>query len=275
MSFDGSQYWRNRNDGRTDLTAVGQKSFGSAYNQIIYLRRLEVLDELLMENFANLEHDRIADIGCGNGFYTRYYQEKGVKKYTGLDISESTINKLKKEYPEFEFFKCDVTSEDFVHGEKFDVICFFDVLYHIVDDDEALQALVNISGMMGHDNSRLIIFDQLASSEVRLSRHVVFRGRKKFLEMVDQAGLEVTDKKKLFIFLVPPVFGYSIIDFTIAGFYKILGIIIFKRAVVGKLLAKWILKLDRALIKKGVVIPNHEAIILKKKITGKINGDKY
>ncbi len=272
MSFDGSQYWRNRNDGRTDLTAVGQKSFGSAYNQIIYLRRLEVLDELLSENCANLEHNRIADIGCGNGFYTRYFHKKRANKYTGLDISETTINKLKKEYPELEFIKCDITLKDFVHGEKFDLICFFDVLYHIVDDGRALQALVNISGMMRNDDSRLIIFDQLASSEVRLSRHVIFRSRKNFLDMVDQAGLEVTDKRKLFIFLVPPVFGYSIVDFIIAGFYKILGIIIFKRAVVGKLFAKWILKLDSVLIKMGVLIPNHEAIVLKKKETTKISG---
>lgn len=270
MSFDGSQYWRNRNDGREDLTAVGQKSFGSAYNQIIYSRRLEVLDELLSENFADLEHDRIADIGCGNGFYTRYFHEKDVKKYIGLDISESSINKLKQAFADFEFIKCDVTLEDFKFGEKFDVICFFDVLYHIVDDSRALQALVNISGMMENDSSRLIIFDQLASSEVRLTRHVVFRSRIKFLDMVDQAGLEVTKKRKLFIFLVPPVFGYTVIDFAIAGLYKILGFIIFRRSVVGKFFAKWIVKLDRALIKMDVIIPNHEAIILKKKNTDKI-----
>jgi len=274
MSFDGSQYWRNRNDGRKDLSAVGQKSFGSAYNEIIYLRRLEVLNELLSENFVNLENDGIADIGCGNGFYTRYFRENGVKKYSGLDISEGTIDKLRKEYPEFEFFKCDITSKAFVHGEKFDLIIFFDVLYHIVDDDRALQTLINISGMLENDNSMLIIFDQLTSSEVRLSRHVVFRSRKKFLEMADQAGLEVAEKRKLFIFLVPPVFGHTIIDFIIAGFYKILGFIIFKRAVVGKIFAKWMLTLDKVLIKMGVVIPNHEAIVLKKKKQIKFNGEQ-
>ena len=255
MSFDGSQYWRSRSDGRSDLTAVGQKSFGSAYNQFIYLRRLEVLDKILSENFVNLEHDRIADIGCGNGFYTRYFLEKGVRHYFGLDISEDTVSKLKKEFLDFEFTRCDITSEIFKHGEKFDLICFFDVLYHIVDHKKALQTLVNISGMLENYKSRLIIFDQLASSEIQLSKHVVFRSRKMFMGMIDQAGLELVEKRKLFIFLVPPVFGISVIDFAIAGIYNLLGLLLFKRGGVGKIFASLLARLDRVLIRMGVGIP--------------------
>lgn len=55
---------------------------------------------------------KILDGGCGTGVWTRYYTQLGFK-VAGIDISETTIKRIKSQYPECNFIRGDITKTDF------------------------------------------------------------------------------------------------------------------------------------------------------------------
>lgn len=46
---------------------------------------------------------KILDLGCGDGDWVKFFADQGFKNCSGVDISESMINKAKDLHPEFEF----------------------------------------------------------------------------------------------------------------------------------------------------------------------------
>jgi SAM-dependent methyltransferase len=227
--FDAGAYWRNRVVSGSDLGIVGHRSMGLAYNAQIYERRLEVLNEMLKRHVTRDVKDlRILDIGCGSGFYTGYWAERGVRDYVGVDISASTISHLSEQYPDFSFINTDVTESepDGLAGQRpFDLVTIFDVFYHIVDDHRFANA-VRCVGALTEGSGVVLAMDQLHSGRYQISKHVVYRDTEVYVDLFDRAGLKLVDNELLFHYLVPPVSGYRVIDFTVAGFFKLAGLIL-------------------------------------------------
>jgi len=227
--FDAGTYWRNRVISGSDLGVVGHRSMGLAYNAQIYERRLEVLDEMLKRHVTKpLDELRILDIGCGSGFYTGYWAERGVRDYVGIDISPATVSYLSKQFPGFTFINADITENEVegLSGRKpFDLITIFDVFFHIVDDKRFANAVRHI-GLLTAESGVVLATDHLHSGRYQILKHVVYRDRKEYVESFRRSGLELVDKELLFHFLVPPVSGYRLVDISTAGIFKLAGFIL-------------------------------------------------
>lgn len=146
------EYWDKLLSENTSLKGVGWPNWPESYNLILYKKYLKGFERLINE--LQLEYDfplnekiNIFEIGPGSGFYTNYFHLAGVKNYTGADISETSVNKLKLKYPSFDFFRQDISEDsDFVFSNEdgFDLVCIVDVLLHITDDKKFRNAVKNI-----------------------------------------------------------------------------------------------------------------------------------
>lgn len=265
--FDAGEYWRNRVVSGSDLGVVGHRSVGHAYNVEIYGRRIEVLNQMLERHIDRpIEQYRILDIGCGSGFYTEYWQARGVKDYVGLDISSETIGHLSQRFPGYKFVNLDVTSDSIDSSElsgAFDLIMIFDVLFHIVDD-RRFENVVRHVGSLIADDGRLFITDHLCPTRYQLSRHVVYRARESYLKRFADQNLALADAQLLFHYLMPPITGYRVIDYIAAAAFKVTGLIVSMSDRLATWTAVSIRNLDTRLRERGRRVSNNEMFVFEK-----------
>ncbi len=248
---------------------VGHRSLGPAFNSYIYRRRLDVLNEYVSALGTSASDLCVLDLGCGNGFYAQLWQSIGVREYVGVDVSQQTIARLTERFPEYRFLSADLGQDGVLPQlyRQFDVVTLFDVIYHITDDAQALIALMTAARCL-RTEGKLVLFDQVTRRDSSLVRHVKLRGVATFNKLVDDAGLAISGRKPLFALLAPPTYGIAAVDFAIAVFYKLIGSVMKRFDRFGLWMGKRVYELDQRLIRAGVRIPNHEAILLVRKGNG-------
>jgi len=150
------EYWDKLLSENTSLKGVGWPNWPESYNLILYKKYLKGFEKLIIDlrqNYSFNLNDKINvfEIGPGSGFYTNYFHLAGVKNYTGADISEASVSKLKLKYPSYSFVRQDISGDgEFVSSNenKFDLLCIVDVLLHITDDKRFRNAVKNICKMV-------------------------------------------------------------------------------------------------------------------------------
>jgi SAM-dependent methyltransferase len=263
-AFDAGAYWRERVGADADLAVVGHRAMGRAYNGEIYARRIEAMESMLERHVDKpLAQLRVLDIGCGSGFYTGFWQARGVREYVGLDISSRTIDRLADAYPGYRFVHADITEalpDALSDRESFDIITVFDVLYHIVDERRFASAIANIGELIS-DNGQLFIMDWLYHRDYQVSRHVINRARDAYLAEFGKNDLALADSELLFHFLVPPIAGIRIIDVLLNGVFKVFGYCLRLNDRVASGIAGQLRRLDSRLRERGVSMPNNELLV--------------
>jgi len=271
IAFDSQSYWKRRSDGTGDLTAVGHRSLGPEYNRFIYRRRLDVLQEYLERSQCDLRSLRVLDIGCGNGFYAEFWRGLGVKDYLGLDVSATAVAALAERFPGMRFECLDISEPNAaktING-TFDIVTIFDVLYHIVSDKAAEEALHNVARLLD-PNGTCIVFDQLAGQSFNITQHVRYRSESLFRQMMDNADLGFYQRQRLFLLLVPPLTGFKPLDITCAGIYMLLGFAMRGLPVLGRTIGSMLYRLDNALMARHIDWGNSEALFLRRKSACKL-----
>ncbi len=150
------EYWDKLLSENTSLKGVGWPNWPESYNLILYKKYLKGFEKVIIDLAQKFDFkldDKICvfEIGPGTGFYTNYFYQAGIKNYTGADISEASVQKLRLKYPAFSFLRKDISEQDtFVkeNENKFDLICIVDVLLHITDDSKFRRAVDNICRML-------------------------------------------------------------------------------------------------------------------------------
>lgn len=262
--FDPVQFWRTRlADASAGLDDVGHRAFGAAYNAFLYQRREEAVRDALPTLGIPIASARVLELGCGTGFWVRFWQRQGVGDLVGVDLSSDQIDRLRGHYPTYRFQVGDITALEkaTLPHDRFDLVTLFDVLYHIVDDAMASRALHNIASLMER-RSKLLVFDQLASRDVSLRSHVKYRSRPTFERLLQHADLRIAAEVPLFAWLAPPVFGKRWVDTAVHAGYAIGGALTRRWPSLGLTLGRAVTRLDRALLAKGRHTPNHHLFVV-------------
>jgi ubiquinone/menaquinone biosynthesis C-methylase UbiE len=88
--------------------------------------------------FGLLENcEKILDVGCANGYYTKLYSKKCNKIY-GVDPNLSLIEKAKEENPKIDFVRSGAENLPF-EREIFDIVILSDVLEHVENEKKSLD----------------------------------------------------------------------------------------------------------------------------------------
>ncbi len=131
MTYQPQEFWERRLAEQFDLRGTGETGLSLEYNRACYALRAEVLTRALARAGFDPRGKQVLDVGCGTGFFTAYYLARGAR-VTGMDIARTSIERLRRQFPEAGFLLADVSEVD-LEG-RFDLVNAFDVLYHIVDD---------------------------------------------------------------------------------------------------------------------------------------------
>jgi hypothetical protein len=146
-------------------------------------------------------------VGCGTGFFVKWYLSKGCK-VTGIDITEISVKRLRKVLPG-EYHTRDITAVDYPRGEtNFEIINIWDVIYHVVDNDAYDRALDNITGDLGIDGL-LLLTDFLGdAANTNRAPHVLGRCLATYKEKLPDRGFQLVELRPLYKFLNTSHFGY-------------------------------------------------------------------
>jgi len=264
--FDQASYWQRRIGGDIDIGVVGHRSLGRAYNEYIYRRRVDVLAAAVKELELDLTKSTVLDVGAGSGYYVEFWQRLGVPTLLGIDLSRDGIARLRKIYTNYNFLCADITNPSMSANidARFYVITIFDVLYHITDDDDAQQALNSLSSLLKPDG-HILAFDHILKRDYVLRQHVKYRSERHYAKMLERAGLEIVERKQLFVFLEPPVVGCKSVDVLISGVYMVVGVFMKRWSSLGNFIGKLVYQLDSRLSRIGIRTSNHELLIIKKR----------
>jgi len=94
----------------------------------LHRRRIEIIKPCLKGN--------ILDVGCGLANVAQYLDEN--QHYVGIDVNERIIKELKENYPDYDFYCCDVDKHMFIFDRKFDTIIIIAVIEHLKNPENVL-----------------------------------------------------------------------------------------------------------------------------------------
>ncbi|MBN2259843.1 MAG: class I SAM-dependent methyltransferase [Clostridiales bacterium] len=84
------------------------------------------------------EVENVIDLGCGD---LTFWLGRNCRQYTGIDVSETILNKNKSARPEWNFILS--SSDQFIKNMKAPVVFCFDMLFHIMDEKSFIKTIDN------------------------------------------------------------------------------------------------------------------------------------
>lgn len=101
-------------------------------------RRINVFNKLIEPR----HNEKILDLGCGYGVYTKLIKNKSFFTI-GADILSEHINIAKYTYPEIDFFKMDGTKLAF-KDNIFDIVYMIETMEHVLEEASLLREICRI-----------------------------------------------------------------------------------------------------------------------------------
>ncbi len=197
-------YWEKRLNDNFGLHGTGFIGLGKKYNSWMYRVRKRIFKQKL--SLLNLGYDdiEVLDVGSGSGFYVKIWNELGVKKIVGCDLTNVAVKNLKKLFPNNEFLELDISNETLPMSEKFDVISAFDMLFHIVDDGQYSKAMENIYSLL-KPGGMFIFSENFIHQTPKNNRYQTSRSLKEIELIVKRCGFKVLNRSPMFFFMNAPV----------------------------------------------------------------------
>jgi hypothetical protein len=140
--YDPPRYWTEQlNRFGRDLRGPGISHYSEEENVRLYKHGELALDRLVNE--LDLDwNGRFAEIGPGNGYWLRWLKQRGVRDYTGFDLTDVLFPLIHEEFPDARLV-CHDVSRDKLPPDVFDVILMIDVTQHIVVEKKFDYAMTN------------------------------------------------------------------------------------------------------------------------------------
>jgi len=144
FNYKPKKFWNELLSNSFDLRGVGHYRLSSEENLKMYEKKKKILTgEMLKAQVLVSPNTSIIEIGIGVGYWTEFFRALGAKNYTGNDIAEISITKLKQRYPDYKFIHGDI-SEISLPEKTFDMGVMIDVTQHITDDERFNKAMDNL-----------------------------------------------------------------------------------------------------------------------------------
>lgn len=190
MKIDLKEYWEDR--GRK-IKKIGNEYFYTVTELKFYIYRRERLLKLFDE--LDLKGKKILDYGCGDGFYSSYFCEKGAC-VTGVDISAEMIdfarNNLKNNNAKIYFYQTDGKNLEF-EDDHFDIIISTLVLQHVLDK-KALSHLFNEFSRTLKEDGELIHFDRV-KEDPHIGSTIKYRNKSEYIHTAKEQEFKLVFNK--------------------------------------------------------------------------------
>ena len=186
MSYEPREFWDQRLTEHFDLRGTGETGLSLEYNRACYALRRRVLDATLAAAGVDPRGRTVLDVGCGTGFFTVYFLERGAH-VTGLDIAPISIERLRARHPGATFVLGDVS--EVALERRYGIVNAFDVLYHITDDARWERAVDHLAAAV--EPGGLLLLTDTFSSPPGLASHNRARLLERYRGRLEAGGLEL------------------------------------------------------------------------------------
>jgi SAM-dependent methyltransferase len=132
--------------------------------------------------------------------------QRDVEAYVGLDITQVSVETLRRVYPQLRFVVGDVAARRPVVGSVFDLVLAADVLFHIVDDEAFSQAIANIAAWLG-PGGLVVLSDIFPEYPFQNAPHCRYRSMAGYRALLEQNALRIIHTEPIFALLQPPPYG--------------------------------------------------------------------
>jgi 2-polyprenyl-3-methyl-5-hydroxy-6-metoxy-1,4-benzoquinol methylase len=259
--FDPRQYWERRLDEEYTLDGVGYSGFGERFNGWMYRVRRHVFLRSARRFLGDRGRRRVFDVGSGTGFYVDRWHELGVAAVTGSDLTETAVSRLRQTYASDAFVQLDIGADDGATDiGPFDAISAVDVLFHIVDDRRFVRAFQNMHGLLVPGGVLLFSDNFLRSGSARVE-HQVSRSREQIEEAVNAAGLEILERRPMFVLLNTPIDTTSRF---LRLWWRVLENVAARSARIAGLVAAIVYPLELALVSRLPEGPSTELMVCRR-----------
>ncbi len=169
------EFWNEVLTESFDLRGVGHFRLSEEANRQMYESKRAIIDEQLARHGVEVGTTTAAlEIGCGVGYWTEYLMGRGVRDYTGNDITAISVTTLAKRYPQFRFVQGDA-GDIVLPPAHFPLVFMIDVTQHITEDVAFARAMRNVWQALAPGGTFLITYwDPRASAslttKLRLNR---------------------------------------------------------------------------------------------------------
>lgn len=149
-----------------------------------------------LQKHANNSHRSLLEIGCAYGFFLEEAKKRFEVK--GLEVAESAVAFCRTRGLDVSPGILDNAQIDKM--DKFDVVCFFDVIEHVTDPEEFLSSVARITSKGGiimfttGDFKSLI--SRIMGKKWRLMtppQHLFFYTRKSIEKLLENAGFQLVE----------------------------------------------------------------------------------
>lgn len=175
-----------------------------AYNRWLYRRKKErLLQGLERAGGFHPKGCSVLEVATGSGVYVEMWKQLGVARLAGIDISQNATDHLKGRFPEFSFFKRDLSAPNLVSvvGGDFDLVTAVDMLYHVVDDGDFAVALDNLA-QATKPGGLLAIHELFLRHGEREFGYIKWRNLEGYVAALRRAGFEVLSRTPTFFLTV-------------------------------------------------------------------------
>lgn len=198
--FDTQKYWEQRLQTRLNLRGTGHQALSLENNAWLYQAQRDCMDRLIESHNIEISGKSVLDIGSGTGFFIEYFQNRQAGTIIGVDITETSVDYLKRTFPTGTFIIGDISAVEQPFKDQFNIISAIGVLYHILDEARFQQALTNICQLL-LPGGYLFISDSFHKPLLPSARHAHLRSLR--------AYQLVLSSQKIDILAVQPIYYFS------------------------------------------------------------------
>ncbi|MBP7652113.1 class I SAM-dependent methyltransferase [Candidatus Dependentiae bacterium] len=186
---------------------------------------------------TNIKKDNyLLEIGCGDGIFLKKALEFGIKNVCGIEPSKTAVSNSDPEIKKH--IINDVFSKDSLNGKKFDVICAFMVLDHLLEPDKFLNdclSLLNHGGkiiLVTHNIDSYLTFILGEKNPVINLGHIYYFNKNTISKLLAESGfknikvknLKNSYKLKYWIEMLPVNYKIKNIFIKLSGLLKLLDL---------------------------------------------------
>jgi 2-polyprenyl-3-methyl-5-hydroxy-6-metoxy-1,4-benzoquinol methylase len=259
-----SRYWEGVHRTRSGLAAVGYDGFGEPFNRWMYRLRRRVFFDAVAPHVADARRLDVLDVGSGSGFYLDLWQELGVERLTGSDVSPAAVSGLKGRYPALELLQFDIGGDPAqLPMQRFDVVSAFDVLFHIVDDERYRRAFCNL-GLLIKPGGLLVFSEHfLRGGARRVSTVQKNRSLAEIERVLGDNGLAPLMRRRMFFLMNYPADSRDPLH---VGSWLLLAQAITKWNRLGDVVGPVLYPIERALVARPKPGPSTDLMICRRTV---------
>ena len=146
-----------------DIEKGYEKNHDWYYERIFFSKLLSL--KKLNDYLKTRKFSSVLEIGCSTGLLPKHmYEIFNNVKYTGMDLSEKSLEIAKVNFKQGQFIKGDFIKSDLKNS--YDLIIALDVIDHVYDPDAFLEKIIQKSNKFGYIRSYRGYFEDLTDHKM-------------------------------------------------------------------------------------------------------------